>query len=230
MARPSARQLIGPGVVTLVSFAAFFVLAASVHMHALATSVDPEVAADVLGLRSPWLTLVARALTLVGGEAVVGVVALLLLIAVLERRGLRCAGVVLVTLATSAALTVTVKLLLGRARPGVIDRLGPVDQSYSFPSGHTLNSAVLLGLVCLTLVPLVPNRLARRMIVLGCLVLAVGIGASRVYLGYHWTTDVLASWCIAAVLLSLAHSFMAMVGTSGPQSGASQVRGHRINA
>lgn len=214
-------QTVLPWVIAPLACVAFAVLALAVRTHAELTKVDPAVAGDVLDLRSTWTTHVAQILTLIGGEAVVGVGALLLLIAALERRGPRYAAVVAGVMGTSAVLTVAVKLLLGRARPGVVDRLGPVDGSYSFPSGHTLNSAVFLGLVCLVLVPLISKRMLRRLAVGASVVLAAGIGASRVYLGYHWTTDVLASWCIAAVLLSVAH--VAMVRWAPAQSGASQV-------
>lgn len=216
------RRPPAPWAIALLACAAFAVLALAVHTHAALTRVDPDVAGDILGLRSVWATHVAQTLTLIGGEVVVGAGALLLLIAALQRCGRRYAAIVAATMGTSVVLTVTVKLLFGRARPGVIDRLGPVDGSYSFPSGHTLNSAVFLGLVCLVFVPLLSNAALRRLLVGASFVLAVGIGASRVYLGYHWTTDVLASWCIAAVLLSLAH--VAVVRSGPAQSGAIQVR------
>ena len=57
-------------------------------------------------------------------------------------------------------------------------------------------------------------------------VIAVAIGFTRVYLGYHWTTDVLASWCIAAVLLVAVRLAYAVIG--GGQSGAGQVGWWRV--
>lgn len=223
-APPVDQQLAAPLLVILVSLAMFAVLAVSVHAHALmTTSIDPEVAAETLGLRSPWATHVARALTLLGSETVVGSAAVLLAIVVLVRRGARDAAVVVSTMATSVALTVLLKVLLGRTRPGSVDRLGPVDLSYSFPSGHSLNSAVLLGLVCLLLVPFASSRVVRDASVVLCLGLAIGIGGSRVYLGYHWTTDVLASWCIAAVLVSVARVAILVLDRGREQSGSDQV-------
>ncbi len=71
-----------------------------------------------------------------------------------------------------------------------VDRLGPVDSSYSFPSGHTLGSAVLLGIVLLLLVPMIRARAPRVVATAGITALALGIGLSRVYLGYHWASDV----------------------------------------
>lgn len=223
---PPGRRVSTPVVIAAAGAAAFTLLALVVHAHAAITAVDPHVAGDVLGLRHAWTTHVAQALTVIGGETVVGTSALLLVVAAWVLRGRRPAVIVAASMGTSIVLTVALKLLLGRARPGTLDRLGPVDSSYSFPSGHTLNSAVLLGLVCLTLVPLMSSQAMRRLVVLGSVVLAAGIGASRIHLGYHWTTDVIASWCVAAVIVSLAR--IAMVVLEGAahkngQSGSSQV-------
>jgi membrane-associated phospholipid phosphatase len=181
----------------------------------VASHVDPTIATDMAGVRTPALTTAAKLLTLIGSEAVVGALALLMLIFLLERRGAFLACVAAATMATSAALTVAVKLLVERARPGAVDRLGPVDASYSFPSGHTLNSAVFLGLVALLLVPMIGSLSRRIAAVIGMTVLAFGIGLSRVYLGYHWASDVAASWLIAIALLALVR---VVVDTSGPGS------------
>ncbi len=88
------------------------------------------------------------------------------------------------------------KLLVARPRPGRVDRLGDLDTTYSFPSAHTLNSAVLLALVGWLLRPSL-RYAGRTVLVTAAAVLAVGVAASRVYLGYHSLTDVLASGLVA---------------------------------
>jgi undecaprenyl-diphosphatase len=189
--------------------------------------LDPRIAADVLDARTGVLTNVARLLTLLGSEGVVGALALVLLIVLLERRGPFLTGCAAAAMAVSAALTVGVKLVVERVRPGAVDRLGPVDSSYSFPSGHTLNSAVFLGLVVLLLVPLIPARRQRIAAVAGAGVLALGIGLSRIYLGYHWASDVVASWLLAVSLLTLVRVAVRVWGPRMERrlrSGSSQVR------
>ncbi len=117
--------------------------------------LDTQLATDAVNARSGLLTHAARFLTLVGSEVVVSALALLLIIVLLERRGPFLAMCAAVAMAVSASLTVGVKLLVARDRPGAGIRLGPVDSTYSFPSGHALNSAVLIGLVVLLFVPAV---------------------------------------------------------------------------
>lgn len=168
--------------------------------------LDPRIASSVLDIRTDPLIHLAHALTLLGSEPVVGTLAVLMFIALLERRGQVFAAIAAAVMTASVGLTVAVKLLVERPRPGALDRLGPVDNSYSFPSGHTLNSTVFLGLAVILLVPLINGRGRRAFATAGAALLALGIGWSRVYLGYHWTTDVVASWLLAAALLVCARA------------------------
>jgi len=206
MTRPQLRNASIPAGVAAAALGGVLILADSAREHdGISAHLDPRIAADVLDARAPMLTHAARLLTLMGSEPVVGALALLLVVLLLERRGPFLAGCAAAAMACAATLTVGVKLLVDRARPGPGDRLGPLDSSYSFPSGHTLNSAVLLGLVILLAVPLIPGRVHRLGVIAGAVLLAVGIGLSRVYLGYHWASDVFASWLIAIALIALVH-------------------------
>ncbi|MCW2849962.1 MAG: phosphatidic acid phosphatase [Marmoricola sp.] len=183
-------------------------LADAVGEHEGLSRLDPTIAADVVRSRTATLTQLARILTLLGSEVVVGGLALVVLALLLARRDFSRAAVFAVALGGSAFLTVAVKLLVGRARPGAVDRLGAVDTTYSFPSGHTLNSAVFLTMVVWLLWPAL-RYAARVVMVTTAAVLAVGVAASRVYLGYHWLTDVVASGLVALAWLTilwLAHS------------------------
>ena len=87
------------------------------------------------------------------------------------------------------------KSLFSRARPDVVSRLAEVS-SGSFPSGHAMNSAIIY----LTLAVLVARSYedARtRSFIVGLATLAtLSIGFSRLYLGVHWPTDVLAGWLV----------------------------------
>jgi membrane-associated phospholipid phosphatase len=178
------------------------VLADAAGEHDGASRLDPVTAAEVLSMRTPTITHLARAFTFLGSEVVVGGLAVVILLALLMRRQLTRATVFAVAMGGSAVLTVALKLLVARPRPGGLDRLGPPDTSYSFPSGHTLNSTVFLALVVWLLWASVTYA-GRVALVTASAVLAVGVAASRVYLGYHWLTDVVASGLIALAWLSI---------------------------
>jgi undecaprenyl-diphosphatase len=80
--------------------------------------------------------------------------------------------------------------------------MGAPDTTSSFPSGHTLNSVVFLALVVWLLWPTV-RRGGHVALVAAGAVLSIGVAASRVYLGYHWLTDVLASGLVALAWLCI---------------------------
>ncbi len=181
-------------------------LAESTREHDGPTRLDPALAHDVVADRTHTLTFLAHLLTAVGSEVVVGGLALLLAGLLAWRRHWEQAFTVSAAIGGSAFFTVALKLAVARTRPGSGIRLGPVDHSYSFPSGHSLNSAVLLALLVWLLWP-GASALRRVLLALAATLLALAIGASRVYLGYHWGTDVLASWLVAAGWLCVVALF-----------------------
>jgi hypothetical protein len=153
------RRLLLPvagGAVAAVSW-----LADSAREHDGPSRIDPTTASHVLTIRTPILTYLAQTLTFLGSEVSVGVLAVLAFAVLLVRRQSDRAAVFGVGIVGSAFLTVTIKLLVDRHRPGPVDRLGAVDTSYSFPSGHTLNSVVFLALAVWLLWP-VASRVARQ--------------------------------------------------------------------
>lgn len=100
-------------------------------------------------------------------------------------------------------LNVLLKHLFGRARPALWNRIVDVGH-YSFPSGHAMVSLVIYGLIGYILTTKFPQH--RRLIISLTIILIGAIGFSRLYLGVHWPTDVLAGyaaglvWLIACIL------------------------------
>jgi membrane-associated phospholipid phosphatase len=189
------------GVAALATLGVAY-LADAAGEHDGLSRVDAVAAADVLRLRTSLLTHVAHGLSFIGSEVVVGGLALTVLALLLARREFPRAATFAVGIGGSAFLTVALKLLVARQRPGEVDRLGALDTSYSFPSGHTLSSAVFLALAVWLLWP-ATSVPARGALAVGAAAVAVAVGASRLYLGYHWLTDVLASGLVAAAWLSI---------------------------
>ena len=183
-----------------VAVAGVVALADAAGEHDGPSRWDPATATEVLKARTPALTHLAQTFTFLGSEVVLGGIAILLCLTLLVLRRITQAVTFAVGIGGSAVLTVAVKLLVARPRPGSVDRLGIPDTSYSFPSGHTLNTAVLVTLVVWLLWSSV-GYAGRVALVVVAAILILGVAASRVYLGYHWLTDVLASGLVAIAWL-----------------------------
>lgn len=157
---------------------------------------EPADAADPLG--PEWLEKFAVDLTSLGGHSVLTVL-VVIVTAYLLLAGKRVTAALLVSSAVGAALVSQfTKLLVGRARPDVVEHLVDVS-TYSFPSGHALLSASIY----LTLGALLARQFAqaalRRYFIAVAASITVLIGLSRIYLGVHWPSDVLAGWLVGAL-------------------------------
>lgn len=100
--------------------------------------------------------------------------------------------------ASAIGLNFLLKLLFGRARPALWDRLVNVG-FHSFPSGHAMVSMVIYGFIGYILAKEFPQY--EKQISALAIVLILAIGFSRLYLGVHWPTDVLAGYAIGLVWL-----------------------------
>lgn len=158
-------------------------------------------AADPLG--PPWVEAALRDLTALGSVAVLAAMTVATaLFLTLEGRP-RAALHALAVFCGSGILVQLLKQGFARPRPGIVAHALQVT-GWSFPSGHSLMSTATL----LTLGALLGagrRRTAIRRYFLGlAAVLAFVVGASRVYLGVHWPSDVVAGWLLGGAWAALA--------------------------
>lgn len=159
---------------------------------ALRSPGDPS---DPLGPR--WAEEVARDVTALGGTTVVALVTLgaaTFLWLVGSRGG---AALLLAAVAGGEVLSVVLKLGFERPRPDLVPHLTAV-YTASFPSGHAMMSAVAYLTIGALVARLRPEPRVKVFAVITAVVLTVLVGASRLYLGVHWPTDVLGGWAAGA--------------------------------
>lgn len=113
----------------------------------------------------------------------------------LARRSWALLEVLAVGVAGGVVLTGAVKLLVRRVRPPALG--APAAREYSFPSGHTVQSTVLYGLVAVLVVLALEPRVLRWAVAAAGAAVVGLVGFSRVYLSAHWTTDVIAGLLLA---------------------------------
>jgi membrane-associated phospholipid phosphatase len=100
------------------------------------------------------------------------------------------------------ALGPLLKVAFERPRPPVDQYLVSID-SWSFPSGHSLNSMVVFGLLTVLAVRARPGWPYRTLVAALGAFLVLLVGFSRVYLGVHWPSDVLAGWLLGALWITI---------------------------
>ena len=189
-------MVMGGGLVFGLSAAAAEVYEQVSEGDTLARLDRPVLDASV-ALRTPTTQRWASAFTDLGGTVVMPVIAVVLtLVAVWLWRRPTPIWLMLIATAGSVLTTVTGKELTGRARPPQDLAVPPFESSASFPSGHTLNATVVLGVAVYLLVVGLTSHRARVAVTVIAGVFAVAMGLSRVYLGHHWLTDVMAGWLL----------------------------------
>jgi membrane-associated phospholipid phosphatase len=155
---------------------------------------DAPIMLAIHSLTAPWLTTLMLVITQLGniGAAVVTLAAFL---ALWRLHRLLDGITVAASVAGATLMDAGLKVLFARPRPDVFPPLVSTN-SYSFPSGHTLVAVALYGLLAIFL-----WRWQHRGWAVASGLLVLLIGFSRVYLGAHYPSDVLASWTLGTVWL-----------------------------
>ena len=169
--------------------------------------------------REPTMNDIMKVVTFFGGAAFVSaVLGTAALIAFLITRSLKWPSFLAMVLVGGLSLYTAIKPLIGRTRPDLNPLLDP--GGFSFPSGHATASAAMLTALAYVLSRKRSWGLTVWIWTLATF-LALVIGFSRVYLGVHWPTDVLAGWCLGAAWAMLWWSVaLRMQSNIGGQAGS----------
>jgi len=146
---------------------------------------------------TPGLTRLMLGLSFLGSVATVSVLCLVIVCAFLYFRRLRLAALLAITMLGMAALDFVLKLAFHRPRPVAFFGLSP--NSYSFPSGHAFGSLCFYGVLAAISAARARGKAAKSCIWIGAVLLIGMIGLSRIYLGVHYPSDVIAGYCAGAV-------------------------------
>ncbi len=144
-----------------------------------------------------WLRLAAIDLTSLGSITVLGLIVVGVCGLFLTLKRPRAAAILFVSSGGGLWLSNSLKDSFGRERPPAILH-AVVANNPSFPSGHAMLSATVFLTLGALISHFVQRRDVRVYILSLSVILPLLIGTSRVYLGVHWPTDVLAGWCIGA--------------------------------
>jgi undecaprenyl-diphosphatase len=163
----------------------------------------------LLGFRRPgdlstpvgplWVEESARDITALGGLTVLALVSVFAT-AMLVLHGRRLQAVVFaIAVVFAQAASEVLKHLIARPRPMLVPHLDLIS-SASFPSGHAMMSPVVYLTLAVVLAAGAENRRVRVLLVGSAVLLVTAIGITRVYLGVHWPTDVIAGWMLGSAI------------------------------
>lgn len=209
---PERRGLSGawPVLFAVVSLGLFAVLALLVVrdtslgfdtslLRALRGSSDPAIPVG-----PAWLSHAARDITALGGVTVLGLATALTVICLLLARRVSMAIMVFLAVCGGWVVSALLKIGIARPRPDIVPHLVQV-YDYSFPSGHAMLSAVTWLTLGVLAGSVQPRRSIRIFLPVAAVALTLAIGMSRVFLGVHYPSDVLAGWCAGAAWATICY-------------------------
>ena len=167
-----------------------------------AEPINRTVLLTIHGYASPSLEWIALGLTTIGSIIGIAVVSLAFGAWLYRRRRLADLATLVAAVGGSAVLTYALKTAFRQERPVLFPSIVK-EVTYSFPSGHSLASFCLYGFIAWCVVARAPLERWRWGVAAACVALAALIALSRLVLGVHWPTDVLAGAIVATLWLTI---------------------------
>ncbi|MBO0999923.1 phosphatase PAP2 family protein [Bacillus sp. SD075] len=196
------QQLTIAFIISVLSLIGFSFMAFTISANEY-LKFDEVVIPLVQGWESPLLTVIMKFFTYIGSTGsliILSLVILFFLYRVLKHR----LELVLFTavMVGSPLLNLMVKLFFQRARPD-LHRLIEIG-GYSFPSGHAMNAFSLYGILTFLLWRHIKTRWARISLILFSMMMILSIGMSRIYLGVHYPSDILAGYLAGGCWIAIS--------------------------
>ncbi len=158
-------------------------------------------------LGPPWLQEAALEITALGSFAVLGLITFAVIVWLLLLRKAGTAALVAIAVGGGVLISTLMKSGFARARPDLVPHADVVHTA-SFPSGHAMSAAVVYLTLAVLLARTQEHRRLKAYLVGVAIVVTLLVGVSRVYLGVHWPSDVIAGWCVGSAWALLCWAVM----------------------
>jgi membrane-associated phospholipid phosphatase len=188
-----------PGRLIAAKLLMIVVLALAVTQISLVAHVDRGMTEAVHALTAGWLTVVVGGLTQMGGSLTIIALTVVAVAALAAFRHWRGAAALALVVPLTQAVVAGAKALVSRPRPDAETAIAE-PSGFSFPSAHSASAVALYVMLALIAASIWRGR-SRTAAWLAAGAVVLTVGASRVYLGAHYPTDVLAGWLLGGVLV-----------------------------
>lgn len=174
----------------------FFIIIMILVITCNITTFDDNIYNLLYSLRSSSMDLIMKTITQFGNTIPVIIITLVLMITLTSRKEVFLIG-------SNTILTVgsnqILKHIICRPRPNHLRLI--VENGYSFPSGHAMISICLYGLLIYLVNKKIKNKLLKIILTILLIILILGIGISRIYVGVHYPSDVLGGYLLSLSIL-----------------------------
>jgi len=217
--RVADRSGLPAAVVFMLALATLGIAALGLAFAAILDSVregddiaafDPRIHRWVVDHRTADLDHFFRGMTWAGSMTVLLPLVLGTIALLLWRRHPALALAVAIATGGSLLTVSIMKAVVGRSRPPVADRIADA-YGAAFPSGHSANVVAACGILTWVVTRFTHRTWLRAVIWIAAAVTALLVGASRVYLGVHWPSDVLSGWIVGAAWVVAAIAITALI-------------------
>lgn len=182
--------------VILVVATVIFCALAAIHSN---FPGDEEVLRKFQEFENPKLTIAARIVTSLGDKET-AVMSVLAVAGILWAVGRRRESIAALLILISESLGLLSKALIDRPRPEFI-LFPPVPDSGAFPSGHAIHAVLFFGFLMFMVMDNTKSRSLKIVALITLPLIILSVGVSRVYLGFHWPSDVLGGYIFGGVCL-----------------------------
>ena len=190
-----------PGIIFVSSLLLFLVLTVAVLFN-FTLSLDKTLLIALrdknnlsIPLFGTWLLPLMRGITFLGNSDSITVITFLLAVYLIVKKEFGLLGIILAAIISGSLIDLFLKWYFARSRPEVVPHLVTA-YYYSFPSGHAFISAVLYPAIAIMFIRITRNKFVKAYITWLAVILVLLIGFSRIYLGVHYPSDVIAGWLI----------------------------------
>lgn len=162
---------------------------------------DMSIIDFVQSYNSPFLTSLMNFFTFIGSPVVLFLFSMLSVVLMSWQKKRWESLFLVIALVGGTIFNQLLKWIFHRQRPSFHRLI--VETGYSFPSGHSMDSFVFYGMLCMLLFVFLRSKLAKTTVILFTILVILMVGLSRIYLGVHFPSDVLAGYAAGGVWLTV---------------------------